>query len=160
MRYSPTFAISVSQAIINRKSSIRGISRQNGLDPKEVVVWCALYRAYGEGVFYTTQNFSPEERRFIVKEMFETGLSLTEVCIRHKILHRSSLRNWIRQYRDGRFKTMSDNKKAPKEQGKPEDPSTKRIRELERELLYARAENAYLKKLQALMQATKNQSAD
>lgn len=47
-----------------------------------------------------------------------------------------------------------------RKQDKPEDASTKRIRELERELLYARAENAYLKKLHALMQAKKNQPTD
>lgn len=160
MKYSPTVAITVSQAIINRKSSLRMLSRQHGLDPKEVVVWCALYRTYGEDVFNTRHDFSPEERTFIVEEMLETGLSLTEVCVRHKILHRSSLRNWIRQHKDGRLQQMSDKKKAQKKQGKPEDASAKRICELERELLYARAENAYLKKLQALMQATKKQSAD
>ena len=74
-------------------------------------------------------------------------------------MHRSSLRNWIRQYKYGHLEPMSE-KKNNKRDCKLVDKSEQRIRELERELLYARAENAYLKKLRALMQETKGRSID
>ena len=101
-----------------------------------------------------------KERYYIVEDKLQNGLTLTQTCLKYKILHRSSLRNWIRQYKYGRLEPMSDKKKDKKREAKPADTSASRIRELERELLYARAENAYLKKLQALMQATKSRSID
>lgn len=160
MKYSPTLALEVCHGIERGKHSGAFYGRFYGLDVKEICLWLAHYRMYGSTAFIHEPVYTREEQVKIVEDKLQKGLTLTQTCLKYKILHRSSLRNWIRLYKDGRLNPMSDKKSAPKNQGKPEDASTKRIRELERELLYARAENAYLKKLQALMQATKKQSAD
>jgi hypothetical protein len=51
------------------------------------------------------------------------------------------------------------NKKQKKPSASGQDAQS-RIEQLERELLFARAENAYLKKLRALMQQTKESSGE
>lgn len=153
MKYSPTLAILVSRSIFNGENSLGGISRLYGLDPKEVVVWSALYRTYGEDVFRTSQDYSQNLREHIVQDKLKNGLSLTEICVKYKILHRSSLRNWIHLYKT---KQMVTGRKSRKTSSVPAAPEAKdRIRELEEELFFVKAENAYLKKLRALMQKTK-----
>lgn len=156
MKYSPAVALSISTAVNNGDISIEGVGRQYGLDPKEVGVWCALLHAHGKDVFNIVQEFTRSERKLIVEEKLEKGLSLTESCVRHKILHRSSLRNWIREYKTGKLMSTSRTQKKEKEakNARPEDDRS-RIERLEKELLLAKAENAFLKKLQALMQQTK-----
>lgn len=80
-------------------------------------------------------------------------MSLTEICVKYKILHRSALRNWIRLYKT---KQMVRVRKSRKTSSVADAADAKdRIRELEEELLFVKAENAYLKKLRALMQNTK-----
>lgn len=153
MKYSPTLAIMVCRSIFDGENSLLGISRFYGLDPKEVVVWSALYRTYGEEVFNTRQDFSQDLREHIVRDRLNNGMSLTEICVKYKILHRSALRNWIRLYKT---KQMVRVRKSRKTSSVPDAADAKdRIRELEEELLFVKAENAYLKKLRALMQKTK-----
>ena len=146
-------AIMVCRSIFDGENSLLGISRFYGLDPKEVVVWSALYRTYGEEVFNTRQDFSQDLREHIVRDRLNNGMSLTEICVKYKILHRSALRNWIRLYKT---KQMVRVRKSRKTSSVPDAADAKdRIRELEEELLFVKAENAYLKKLRALMQKTK-----
>lgn len=160
MEYSPTLALEVCQGIESGKQSGASYGRLYGLDEKEISLWLAHYRLYGPTVFDQEQTYTLEERSGIVEDKQQNGLTLKQTCLKYKILHRSSLRNWIRQYKDGRLKQMVDKKKDKKLDTAAVDSSAKRIRQLERELLYARAENAYLKKLRALMQATKSRSID
>ena len=156
MKYSPTLALEICQGIESGKQSGASYGRFYGLDEKEIGLWLAHYRLYGAAVFYHHPSYTLEERVNIVSDKLQNGPTITQTCLKYKILHRSSLRNWIRLHKDGRLEPMSEKKKDKKRNAKPGDSSQKRIRELERELLYARAENAYLKKLQALMQATKS----
>ena len=163
MRYSPTLALEVCRGIERGEGTGASYGRLYGLDEKEIGIWLMLYRCYGASVFYKKPAYSREERADIAADKVKNGLTLAQTCVKYKILHRSSLRNWIRLYKGGRTEPMSEkNRKNKKKEATPADPAAAatHIRELERELLYVKAENAYLKKLQALMQATKNQSAD
>lgn len=163
MKYSPTLALEVCQGIDSGKRSGVSYGRLYRLDEKEISLWLAQYRFYGPTVFDDEVTFSRAEQLHIVEDKIKNGLSLTQTCIKYKILHRSTLRNWIRLYNEGRLESMADKENKKKKQETPLeeiDAAKKRIRELERQLLYARAENAYLKKLQALMQETKGHSTD
>lgn len=131
------------------------MSRRLGLDIKEVVVWCALFRTYGAEVFTSPQDFDISLRERIVEDHLKNGLSLTQTCVKYKILRRSTLRNWIHLYQSGSPLLMRKRKK--KDEPSKSDAEL-RIEELERELLLARAENAYLKKLRALMQENQRPS--
>lgn len=150
-------AKTVSSNVCSGSESMSGISRRLGLDLKEVVVWCALYRSYGPAVFDSAIEYSGLMSKKIVEDHLKNGLSLTQTCVKYKILHRYSLRNWIRLYRQGKLFHMNKKQKKPSASGQD---AQSRIEQLERELLFARAENAYLKKLRALMQQTKESSGE
>lgn len=155
MKYSPHLALEVCQGIEKGHRSGASYSRLYGIDEKEISLWLAQYRLYGATVFDQEMIYTQQERKHIVEDKLKNALTLTETCLKYKILHRSSLRNWIRQYKNGRLEQMKAQNKPNKQKDTQEQSKTERIKELERELLYVRAENAYLKKLQALMQETK-----
>ena len=80
------------------------------------------------------------------------GLGHIQTCVKYKILSRGRLRNWLRSYKSGfLIKQMSKKEKD----GVSSSSEMEKIRQLEEELFLAKAENAYLKKLQALMQQGK-----
>ena len=155
MLYSPTKIQEVCASILIGKESMSHVSRRLGLDIKEVVVWCALFREYGADVFTSMQDFDASARERIVEDHLRNGLSLTQTCVKYKILRRATLRNWIHLYKSGSPLLMKQRKKRDEP---VKSDAELRIEELERELLLARAENAYLKKLRALMQETKRPS--
>ena len=157
MRYSPLLAETVSSAVCSGSESKAGISRRLGLDEKEVAVWCALYLSYGKDVFATPLKYGGSQVKEIVEDYLLSGMSLTQTCVKYKILHRSTLRDWIRHYRQGEPFTMKKSRKRPPE---ATDEAQARIKQLEQELLYVRAENAFLKKVRALMRQTKGQSGE
>ena len=148
-------AKTVSSSVCSGVESIKGISRRLHLDAKEVVVWCALYQTYGAGVFDQPLDYDAPMHKKIVEDYLHSGSSLTQTCVKYKIPHRSTLRNWIRHYRQGKPFAMKKKKVTTSE---TEQDVQARIEQLERDLLFARAENAYLKKVRALMRQTRRQS--
>lgn len=153
MKYSPTIATKLSEKVVKEKRSVYSVCREYPtLDEKELRLWCALYRAYGKEIFMSNQEFGLTLRRNIIADKLSSGLSLVQTCVKYKILSRSSLRNWLRSYKSG-FLMKQGSKKKKDSVSLSSD--TEKIKQLEEELFLVRAENAYLKKLQALMQQGK-----
>ena len=155
MKYSPTIAIKLSKEVVEEGRSVLSVCRIHPtLDEKELRLWCRLYRTYGEGVFMNNREFGLTLRKAIIKDKLTNGLSIIQTCVKYKILSRSGLRNWIRSYRsDISMKRKRETGKKKATAKTSSDPA--RLRELEEEVLFLKAENAYLKKLQALMQQGK-----
>lgn len=154
MIYSPTLAISLSKSILNGETSIKDVCRKIKVDRRELQIWVELYKNYGDDVFLNEIEYSWEERFWIVEDMLKNGLSLRKICVKYKIVHRFALRNWHKCYNSNpevKEKKINGSRKVNERKRSQEE----RIKQLEQELRFARAENAYLKKLQALMQETK-----
>lgn len=149
MKFDPTKVIDVCRRILEEGEYASVLCKREQIDDSEVRVWKALYRVYGPSVFYNKQEFSSEYRTFIIETMLREDLSLTETCVRYKILRRTTLRNWIRTY--SKSNPMEKRNKNCKPIGVSRRKAIK-LSELEEELRYLRAENAFLKKLQALIQ--------
>ena len=81
MLYSPTKIQEVCASIVIGKESMSHMSRRLGLDIKEVVVWCALFRTYGAEVFTSPQDFDISLRERIVEDHLKNGLSLTHTFL-------------------------------------------------------------------------------
>lgn len=156
MQYSPTIAIHLSEQVVRHGKSVYEVCRNNPtLDEKELRVWCALYRAYGTSVFSQSQEFDVTLQNRIIMDKLESGLSLRQTCVKYRITSRSRLRNWIKSYKSSIMNEKKRRKKRISEAPENEISPSERIKQLERELRFARAENAYLKKLQALMRETR-----
>ena len=100
----------------------------------------------------SNQEFGLTLRKEIIEDKLGNGLSLIQTCVKYRILSRSRLRNWLGSYKSG-FLMKQGSKK--KKESASLSSETEKIRELEKELFLVKAENAYLKKLQALMQQGK-----
>lgn len=153
MKFSPTLAIKLSKEVVEDGRSVLSVCRFHPtLDEKELRLWSSLYRVYGEEVFMSNQEFGLTLRRNIIADKLNNGLSVIQTCVKYKILSRSSLRNWLRSYKSGSLMKQGSKKKKDSVSLSSE---TEKIRQLEDELFLVKAENAYLKKLQALMQQGK-----
>lgn len=156
MKYNPTVAVQLSEQVVKGVQSVYGVCRQYpSLDEKELRVWCALYQEYGAYVFSEEREFDVTLQKRIVEDKLQSGLSIRQTCVKYQITSRSRLRNWIRAYKTGRMENKKRNKKAKPLSNDTDISTSERIKKLERELLFVKAENAYLKKLRALMQETK-----
>lgn len=155
MKYSPPFAIHLSEQVVKHGASVYGLCRQYPtLDEKELRLWCALYREYGTSIFSEDQKFEVTLQKKIIEDMLESGMSVRQTCVKYRITSRSRLRNWIRSYESGAMNEKKRRKAKPAESTENNISSSERIKQLEQELQFARAENAFLKKLQALMRET------
>jgi transposase len=117
--------------------------------------WVSFYRRYGvDGLRPIRNRYSAEFRLKVVRTIKADSLSLTQACLRFKIPSISTVLEWVRIYNYQGQEGLSALRKGrpsimPR---KPKRPLTREEQLLE-ELADLKAENAYLKKLQALIQS-------
>lgn len=153
------FRLGVVQEVIQNRHSINSISEKEGIEHSLVKRWVAFYRKFGaEGLRFKTNGirYTADFRLEVVKTLKAESLSLLQACLRFKISSESVILNWIRIYDtqgpEG-LKAIRTGRpiKMPR---KPKRPLTREEQLLE-ELASLKAENAYLKKLHALVQSEK-----
>ena len=142
-------------AVIENYQTFRSAAAEIGTDKESVRRWVGLYKQFGtEGLLIKKRDFSLEFKLSIIRYMQENRLSFFKTAIEFGITNDSVLRKWYRIYNEhGVLGLMSKNlyRNNGMRSGKPnQDEKTRE--ELLKELEYLRAENAYLKKLQALVQ--------
>ena len=152
MKYSSTLAIKLSRLVVEDGQSVYSVCREfSPLDEKELRVWCALYRQYGATAFAEEQEFDLSLQKKIVEDKLQSSFSIRDICVKYRITSRSRLRNWIRTYKMGKKNGYKRKHTAISPKGAALS-ETDRIKQLERELLYVKAENALLKKVKALVE--------
>jgi transposase len=145
--------------------SIRSLSKTWNLSPSLVTKWIDHHDISGakgllpKRYLYYTKEFKLK----VVKAYKDKGLSLRSCCLQFNIPTQSTIVSWARQYEQlgldglreqkGRPTTMNKDKPVSKKKAEP----LTRLQELERENLYLRAENDFLKKLDALTQEKQTQ---
>lgn len=125
-----------------------------GIPVDTVREWFYKYRAMGaEGVLLVggkQKKYSYELKLEVVKAILEDGMSYSEAMQQYDIASRSPVQKWCRLYREGGEAAL-----FPKPKGRPKGSKAKAKPMSENELLKERilrleAENACLKKAQAL----------
>mgnify|MGYP006205130169 CR=1 FL=1 len=135
---------------------MNGIGKKENISSSLVQRWVAFYRKFGtEGLKPNTKRrYTADFRLKVVKTLQAESLSLLRACLRFHVPNEATVLNWVRIYDSkgpkglksiqlGRPTTM------PR---KPKRPLTREEQLLE-ELASLKAENAYLKMLQALIQS-------
>lgn len=163
-KHSAEFRIEVIKAH-EQGSSIRYLSRRWSISRTLIRKWIDHHDASGtKGLLPKPYLYYTKEFKLIVVNAYkEKGLSLRDCCLQFNIPTQSTIVSWVRKYEQqgidglneqkGRPVTMKKDKPTLK---KKTEPLT-RLEELERENLYLRAENAFLKKLDALTQEKQTQ---
>lgn len=157
IKYDFNFKKSVVLEVIETGLSSVMAGHRFKLNKSMVKKWVSFYREHGlEGLKPISNKYTPDFKVKVILEMRKNSLSFRETCVRFKIPSLATLIKWVNIYDQegptGLLKeTRGGTRSMPR---KPKKPLT-REEELLDELADLRAENAYLKKLHALVQSEK-----
>lgn len=149
------------QSYLLGKDSYHGIAERVGIDHKSIIKWVALYKEHGmEGLKlrgYTI--YSNEFKLDVLKYMIETGASLLDIAVKFNIPSPYTVLRWKNQLEKEGIGALIQTKKGrlPLKQNnqnieKKSLPNEVAVEKMQAEIERLRMENAYLKKLNALVQ--------
>ena len=139
------------------------LSAKYKVNPSVIQYLVRLIDKHGLDILRTTKNkyYTSYQKETIINRVLLNNESIVSVAIDEGLLSWSMLLNWIKKYKEmgyniverkrGRSPTMKVSKKKKNETDK------EKIKRLEEENLYLKAELEYSKKLRAVVQARKNQ---
>ena len=160
-KYSDEFRFKAIK-LVEEGYSVFSAARMLGIEEIILRRWNANYQAGGiEQLVRKNRSYSPEFKMSVIEYKWEHGLSLMQTIAHFKIPHEGILSCWEKKYLEEGFSGL-----LPKKKGRPgKMPKKREIKprnltreqELEVEIAQLKMENAYLKKLNALVQARKKQ---
>ncbi len=151
------------QSILSGRLSIKGAARELGCGKSAVQRWLIQYKQAGvKGLKFRNGHYDDRFKLQVVRYHIKKGLSLKQTASDFKIPNEAVLSRWIKNYerlgidglankRRGRKKSIMT-KKPGKKVDTAADPAAQKLAAMQKELDYLRAENAFLKKLSALVQ--------
>jgi transposase len=166
-KFTYEFKLQCVEAVIKGKRSAFDVANENGIVRGNLRLWIKRYELYGK-TGLQKKVYQPYDISFklkVLKSIERENLSLRIACARFNIPSMSTIIDWQRAYESEGVQGLNNKPKGPPPKMKPpikrkarksSKPLT-REEELLKENEYLRAENALLKKLQALVQADKKQ---
>jgi transposase len=161
-KYDEQFKLNVVQQYLGGKGGIKSIAKRYGLAHAMVGRWIESFRAHGtDGLNKKFSHYSAGFKLSVLQHLWDNELSYGQAAVQFNIRNPSILSTWERSYRSGGLEALQPRPRGRprKMEAPPIKPETgpddeKRSREdLVAELNHLRMENAYLKKLRALIQA-------
>ena len=150
------------ELIEKKNHSINSAARELGVSKSIAKRWMKMYQAHGyEGLIMKKRSYSGEFKINVVEYMHKNYMSLEEASAKYGIPAPSTLAKWERiYYEEGAIGLTTDNRGRPRK-NMSKKPKEKKIskgveEDLIAEIQRLRAENAYLKKYNALVQEKKN----
>lgn len=157
-KYALETKLEAVKAYLDGVESLRGIAKKYKVSKTMLGRWVAKYQKDGQVSSqerYT--KYSVEFKMDVIKYINETGVSIEEAALIFNV-GSSTLWNWIQSYEaKGMDALQPKAKERPpmKRDSKKKQPIEGSQEALLAELEYLRMENAYLKKLKALVQEEK-----
>ncbi len=159
-KHSQEFKLEVVRHYLSGLGGYRATANKFGISHSLVRKWLDIHStAQPDGAERSYTHRSAQSKRNVLEQIQSEGLSLREACRRFNIAAASSILVWQKQYAQGGLAALE---RKPRERPpmKPFKPPTKPLSELTQAELaryveYLQAENAYLKKLEALVQSKK-----
>jgi transposase len=144
--------------------SIRSLSGKWNISTSLIRKWVDHHSSNGaKGLLPKSRVYHTKEFKLnVVKVYKDKGLSLRDCCLQFNIPAQSTLSSWVSKYEQLGVEGLREQKGRPATM-KKDKPTVKktqpltRLEELEKENLYLRAENDFLKKLDALTQEKQTQ---
>jgi transposase len=162
-RHSARFKRAVVKDYLSGKyGGSRGVAHRHGVDHGTVRKWVAAWRAHGEAAFQ--KKYSRYDGQFklkVLQFMHTKALSCRETASVFDIRSPGVISLWKGRYDSGGLQALEPRPrvrsvKHPRSSAPPVSPKSDETRtkeELLKELNYLRMENAYLKKLDALIRS-------
>ena len=160
IKYTFEFKLRCVGEVLKHHRTIGSVAAANGFDESSLRKWIGFYTKYGADGLLSRKNqiYDIDFKLKVLGAIDKEFLSLSETCIRFNIPSGSVIIKWRRDYaRDGclgltnkpRGRPAMNFKRAKKKSDKP----LTREEELLKEIESLKAENALLKKFNALIQA-------
>jgi transposase len=163
VKYSIKQKAAVVRSINRGRRSIKGAARELGCGPSVIRRWLGQYNEYGvKGFKFRNGSYERSFKLQVVGYYLKKGLSLNQTANYFKIPNAGIVSQWVKSYKRlgamgllnelrGRKRSIMAKKPKNKEVTS-NDPAAQKLVELQKELEYLRAENAFLKKFNALVQ--------
>ena len=163
IKHSDEFKLQIVQQYLGGSIGFHSLARQHGIAGPMVRRWVEWYRLHGvDGLVRKVGQYDPEFKLSVLQDMWDNSLSQTQVAARHNIRNPTSIGIWASRYLSGGYEALirpgrrkTQDMPAPTSKPEPlrEDEKTREHLLAENESL--RMEIAFLKKLEALVQAKK-----
>ena len=163
-KYTKEFKLEVARHYVSSHDGFMVTAQKYGVERTLVRNWVDVYKCLGPTGFEPRYaRHTSQSKVAILQQIQSEGLSLRQACRRFNIAAASSILVWQRQYSQGGPAAL-ERKSRERPPMKPFKPPTKPLSELTQAELaryveYLQAENAYLKKLRALVQEQKQAQA-
>lgn len=164
-KYDEGFKLEVVQQHLTEGVGSKRLEHKYGVSAGQLRRWIAAYREHGQsGLRAKGASYDAKFKLSVLQRMWSRQWSLGQTAAAFDIRCPAHIGKWERQYHVGGVDALTPRRRGrPKQmttsdlpEPRPEQPEDARSREqLLEELKYLRAEVAYLKKLQALVQAKK-----
>ena len=167
MRHTKQFKQEAVERYLKGTEGYGLVARECGIEKTMLRRWVLWYQKHGvAGLEGKSGSYGAGFKLSVLQHMWDNALSYTQVAAVFNVRNTRSVADWERRYRDGGVFMLKRSRKplitmqAPtsKPDSAPDDDKRSR-KELLDELEYLRAENAYLKKAEALVQAKQNSIA-
>lgn len=168
VKFSLRTKISTVRSITAGRESCRSSARKLGCSKSTVQGWILCYRQNGPGgLSIRNGSYSGSFKVEVIHYMLKNNLSLVRTAALFGIPNISVVYNWrqiyerlgasglLKEIRGRKKSLMLKKKKTTKKETSPTDMSAEKLAALQKEVEYLRAENAFLKKLDALIQQEK-----
>lgn len=160
-KFSKSFKLKAINLILQEGFSLSEISKLIKVDTGQLHTWLTRYKYHGDKAFSDyrrpTKPYSSEFKLQVIQEV-KQGMPLREAVCKYNLSSCTCLSSWIKQYNTYGIKGLysKPSKKTMKKPKRPPEDINKltleqKLKLQEEELAALRAENAYLKKLDALM---------
>lgn len=167
-KYDEQFKLTIVRQYLSGTVGFKQIADEHGLPYSSVRMWVELYRAHGtDGLAKKFSHYNVEFRLSVLRHMWDAQLSYRQVAAAFNIRNAGCISHWERCYHDGGLDALTPRKRGrsqkmsiPPKTEPPEalpNPAGRTHDELVAEVNQLRMEVAYLKKLEALVQAQKQQ---
>jgi len=137
------------------------LSKKYGIRREKIYYLENLIDKHGYDILRTTKNqtYSKYDKERIINRVLLNNETINSVSIDEGLLSCGMLNNWIKKYKEMGYNVVERKRGRKAMLKKPKNNETKeeKIKRLEEENLYLKAELEYSKKLRAVVQARKNQ---
>jgi transposase len=165
-KYSIDFKTRVVQYHIEKYGGACSTAVHFGIDHSTVRNWYKAYQLHGALAFSKrSQTYTAEDKLKILQRMDEENWSSRQTSAFFNIPTPYTVQTWLKRYNEGGADALINRRRgrAMSKPKKPTPPPKKSVagmtpEKMSQELEYLRAENAYLKKLEALIQEKRSAS--
>lgn len=158
-KYDEQFKLKVAQEYLTSTGSGRSVAARYQLGQSVVRRWAENYREHGiAGLRRQSGSYSASFKHAVLQKIQREGLSDSQAAVLVGIRNAGHIATWRAQYDSGGIEALARKRRGASMPHKyaPEPVSKDMTKEeLLAELAYLRAENDYLKKMKALIEAEK-----